>query len=155
MPTRQMARIGRVALLLGGVAISAACSDDSGGPSSPLVVAQTEENSGDIQFGVVSEPLDEVLRVIVTRDGQPVEDVEVQWLTTSGGSFTPGTSLTGPDGIATTSWILGPTEGEQSASARVVGAEGSPVIFTAQAADPPPGGGGGGPIEPIRRPIIR
>jgi len=91
-----------------------------------------------------------------TRHGQPAEDVEVQWVTTSGGAFTPGTSLTGADGIATTTWTRGPGVGNQSANARLLGAEGSPVIFSALAIDPPSGGGGGGGgLEPLRRPLIR
>jgi hypothetical protein len=148
-----MTRIGTAALVLAAVGFSAGCSGDDGGPSgSPLVVAQTEEENGDTQIGTVSEPLSDVLRVVVTRDGQPVADVEVQWLTSSGGSFAPGTSLTG---IATSTWILGPEAGDQEASARVVGAEGSPVLFSAVGVDPPPGGGGGGPIQPIRRPVNR
>jgi hypothetical protein len=151
-----MARIGAVALLLGAVGTAAGCSDDSGPTLSPLVVAQTEEQSGDAQIGPIGQPLDDALRVIVTRDDQPVEDVEVQWLTTTGGSFVQGTTMTDADGVATATWILGPEPGDQAASARVVGAEGSPVPFSAVAFDPGPGGGGGGgPVEPLRLPIIR
>jgi hypothetical protein len=152
-----MARIGAVALLLGAVGTLAGCSNDSGPTPSPLVIAQTEEGSGDAQIGPIGEPLDEALRVFVTRDDQPVEDVEVQWLTTTGGSFTQGTTTTDVNGIATAIWILGPEAGDQSASARVVGAEGSPVLFSAVAFDPGPGGGGGGGggPEPLRIPLIR
>jgi hypothetical protein len=152
-----MARIGVVALLLGAVGTVAGCSDDSGSTPSPLAVAQTEEQSGDAQIGPIGQPLDDALRVVVTRDGQPVEDVEVQWLTTTGGSFTQGTTTTDANGVATATWILGPEPGDQAASARVVGAEGSPVLFSATAFDPgPPGGGGGGgePL-PLRIRIIR
>ena len=119
-----------------------------------MAVAQTEDASGDGQVGFVGETLDDALRVIVTRDGQPVEDVEVQWLTT-GGTVSPGSSLTDATGIATSTWTLGPTPGDQTASARVVGAEGSPVDFTASAVMTPPPGGGGGDPEPLRIPIIR
>ena len=156
MTTWHLARIATAASLLGAVAFSTGCGDDAGGLiSSPLAIAQTLEESGDDQVANVGEPLDEPLRVIVTRDDQPVEDEEVQWLTTSGGSFTPGTSVTGADGIATTTWTLGPNPGEQAANARLIGAEGSPVSFSALAIDPPPpggGGGGGGPV-PSRGPL--
>jgi hypothetical protein len=156
MRTRHMTRFGTAAMLLGAIAFSAGCSGDDGGPStSPLTIAPTEDENGDSQVGIVGDALELPLRVIVTRDEEPVEDVEVQWITTTGGSFNPGTSLTGPDGIATTIWTLGPGAGDQTASARVVGAEGSPVSFSALAIDPPPGGGGGGGPEPLRRRVVR
>lgn len=154
MPTRCMARIGTLALLFGVAGAAAGCSDDSGTNPTPMALAQTEDASGDGQVGFVGQTLDDALRVIVTRDGQPVEDVEVQWLTT-GGTVSPGSSLTDATGIATSTWTLGPTPGDQTASARVVGAEGSPVDFTASAVMAPPPGGGGGDPEPLRIPIIR
>jgi hypothetical protein len=155
MPIGHLIRIATAASLLGAIAFSVGCGDDDGGPSaSLLVIEQTLEETGDDQVGNVEQPLDDPLRVIVTRDGQPVEDEEVQWLTTAGGSFTPGTSLTGPDGIATTSWTLGPDAGDQTANARLVGAEGSPVTFSALALNPPPPGGGGGGPELLRRPLV-
>jgi hypothetical protein len=150
-----MARIGTIALLLGVAGAVAGCSDDSGSTPIPMAVAQTEDESGDGQDGFVGATLDDALRVIVTRDGQPVEDVEVQWTSATGGTFRPDTSLTDANGIATTAWTLGPTPGDQSASARVVGAEGSPVIFSANAAMTPKPGDGGGEPEPLRIPIIR
>jgi hypothetical protein len=151
MPTPHMTRFRTAALLLAAMAFSAGCSGDDGGPNtSPLTIAPTEDENGDSQVGNVGDELDLPLRVLVTRDEEPVEDVEVQWITTSGGSFDPGTSLTGPDGIATTTWTLGSGSGDQTASAQLVGAEGSPVNFTALAINPPPGGGGGEP-EPLRR----
>lgn len=155
MPTSHLAQLRTTAMLLAAAAFSTGCSGDDGGPSSsPLAIAETEEASGNSQGDNVGETLGQVLRVIVTRDSQPVEGVEVQWLTTSGGSFSPGTSLTDTDGIATTTWTLGPGVGEQSASARLVGAEGSPVMFRAFAFDQPAGGGGGGPLQ-LRRPRVR
>jgi hypothetical protein len=156
MPMRRMARIGTVALLLGWSAASVGCSDDSGPSGTPLVVAQTEDESGDGQVGRINEPLNDLLRVIVTREGQPVQNVEVQWVSNTGGTFAPGTTLTNSAGVAASSWILGPESGEQAASARVVGAEGSPVEFSASAVlPPPPGGGGGGEPQPIRLPVVR
>jgi Bacterial Ig-like domain (group 1) len=153
MPTRCKARIGTMALLIGVVGAGAGCSNDSGPTPTPMAVAQTEDESGDGQTAFVGEALDP-LRVIVTRDGQPVEDVEVQWVTT-GGTVNPGASQTDASGVATTTWTLGPTPGDQSASARVVGAEGSPVEFSANALMTPPPGGGGGDPEPLRLPILR
>jgi hypothetical protein len=156
MATRTLARFGTMAVLLGVTGAAVGCGDDGGPSASPLVVAQTEDQSGDAQLGRINQPLDDFLRVIVTRDGQPVQNVEVQWVSNTGGSFNPGTSLTNADGIAASTWVLGPQTGDQAASARVVGAEGSPVEFTANALlPPPPGGGGGGDPEPLRLPLVR
>ena len=159
MVLSHMTQIGTAALLLGAAVLSSGCSSDDGGPSlSTLTIAPTENDNGDSQAGTVGDPLDVPLRVIVTRDDQPVPDVDVQWLTTSGGSFEPATSVTGSDGIASTAWTLGATSGSQTATARVPGAEGSPVTFPALATDPPGGGGGGGGgggPQPARRAIIR
>ena len=57
----------------------------------------------------------------MSREGQPVQNVEVQWVSNTGGTFSPGTTLTNSAGVAASSWILGPKSGEQAASARVVG----------------------------------
>ena len=152
MPTRCMARIGTLALLFGAAGAATGCGGDSTTPT-PMAVAQTDDENGDGQTGFVGDALDPI-RVIVTRDGQPVADVEVQWLTT-GGTVNPGASQTDAAGVATTTWTLGPTPGTQSASARVVGADGSPVEFTANALMTPPPGGGGGEPEPVRLPILR
>jgi plastocyanin len=131
---------------------AAACSlallgcggDDNGGsgppPEDPLVVAATSTASGNGQTGPVSEALPEPLRVVITRASEPEAGVSVAWATTGGGSLAPTSSVTGDDGIASSTWTLGPTAGAQSATATVTDADGSPVTFTATAEDdePPP-----------------
>jgi plastocyanin len=132
---------GNTALALGVVAaLVGGCG--SGGDStpnpSPLAVAKEPTASGDAQTGPVSEPLPNSLRIVVTRDGSPQSGVTVTWSTLTG-SLAPISGPTGGDGIAASSWTLGPTAGAQSAQATVAGATGSPVTFSATAsAGPPP-----------------
>jgi len=137
MPAHRLARLGLLAVLLAPLA---ACSDDgdTGPLESALVLAQAPTKSGDQQEGVAGEALPGALRVIVTRDGEPVGDVAVAWSTASEGSLNPESSNTDAEGVAQSAWTLGPNVGEQTASARVDGAEGSPVRFTATAIDAPP-----------------
>jgi plastocyanin len=119
-------------------------SDGDGGsgppPEDPLQVQAAPTSSGDGQSGPPGEALPEDLRVVITRASEPQQGVEVAWATTGGGSLAPATSVSGADGIATTIWTLGPTEGAQAATATVVDAEGSPVTFnaTAESDEPPP-----------------
>ena len=119
-------------------------SDGDGGsgppPEDPLQVAKAPTSSGDGQSAAPGAALPEDLRVLVTRASEPQQGVEVAWATTGGGSLAPATSVSGADGIATTSWTLGPTEGAQSATATVADADGSPVTFnaTAESDEPPP-----------------
>jgi plastocyanin len=107
----------------------------------PLVAQQAPDVSGDDQTGPVGEALPDELRVLITRASEPEGGVNVAWATGQGGSLDPATSVTGADGIATTTWTLGPEGGAQIATATVADAEGSPVTFTATAEEdqePPP-----------------
>ena len=108
-------------------------------PVSPLVLAQAPTGSGDGQTGPVGIPLGQPLRVIVTRGGTPQSGVTIAW-NTGDGSLDPASNMTGGDGIASSSWTLGPIADSQSATAAVTGANGSPVTFiaTATAITPPP-----------------
>jgi plastocyanin len=82
------------------------------------------------------------LRVLITRDGEPVEDVSVNWGAGQGGSI--GQPQESDElGIATAVWTLGPEIGEHVATAEVDGADNSPLTYTATAeegAPPPPPG---------------
>jgi hypothetical protein len=71
---------------------------------------------------------------VIDNEGDPFPDVEVSWSVLDGsGVITPTTSRTGPDGIASALFTLGPNEGQQRAQAAVSGLTGSPVVFTATA----------------------
>lgn len=92
--------------------------------------------SGDGQSGtagsLLSSPL--VVRVDDAFDN-PVSGVAVEWAVTAGGGSLSSTSTTtGSDGEASTEWTLGGTLGTQTAEARAAGLQGSPVVFTADAA---------------------
>ena len=151
MPTRQMARIGTIALLLrGGRTLGRAAATTARGRAHPLVIAQTEDQSGDAQLGIGQRAAgrrasgDRHPRRAAGRGrgGAVADDV--------GRPLHPGHEPDRtPTESPTTTWMLGPRAGEQSASARVVGAEGSPVIFTAEAARASTDGGS--PTAPARR----
>jgi hypothetical protein len=70
--------------------------------------------------------------LVVDRFGNPVGGAEVSWdVTTGGGSVSSPRTATGTDGRATVTWTLGLSVGVQKLTARVEGAHGSPVMFTA------------------------
>jgi plastocyanin len=127
-------------------ALSACGSDDDGGSGppppeeEPLEVQAAPEPNGNAQVGPPGGALPEDLRVVITRVAEPQEGIEVAWATAQGGSLDPSTSVTGSDGVATTTWTLGSAAGAQTATATVADAEGSPVTFTATAEvdEPPP-----------------
>jgi plastocyanin len=107
-------------------------------------VLQKPDASGDGQTGPAGAALPQPLRVLVTENGAAKSGVAVTWSAGTGnGSLAPPTSQTGADGIATTTWTLGPVAGAQAAQAAVEGAQGSPLPFTATAT----GGGGGNVVQ--------
>jgi plastocyanin len=116
----------------------AACGDAEGPGQSALVIEKPASESGDQQTGPVGTALGSPLRVLITRDGEPVRDVDVEWSVGQGGSL-GGEQQSGADGIASVVWTLGPEVGEHAATASVTGAEGSPLTYTATATT------GGGP----------
>lgn len=132
---------GRYLGLAALIALAGACNGDDGPSLSQVKVEKAPTKSGDQQTGIVGTKLGNDLRVYASRDGQPVSGVSVAWFT-SEGSVNPTTSLSDPDGFATTSWTLGSTVGAKAATATVTNASGSPLVFTAEAVDavPPPGG---------------
>lgn len=110
------------------------CNNDSD-PSIPApIIAKTGTKSGDTQTGPAGQPLPNELRVEVTREGAPASGLNVTWETSSGGSLTPASDQSDADGLSTSVWTLGPTNGPQSATARVEGGGlNSTVTFTATA----------------------
>ncbi len=70
--------------------------------------------------------------LVVDRFGNPVGGVPVEWTVTAGrGEVSSSQSATGADGKAAVTWTLGLSVGVQKLTARVDGAHGSPVTFTA------------------------
>jgi plastocyanin len=119
------------------LAVTALLAGACGGGNDPTVsapiIAKAGTKSGDAQSGPVGQPLPNDLRVEVTRDGTPASGVAVTWATSSGGSLTPTSAQTDADGVSTSSWTLGSTGGQQSATASVQGGLNSTVTFTATA----------------------
>jgi plastocyanin len=120
------------------VALLLACgaSDREAPDPATLEIAKPAGNSGDRQVGVAGVKLPDSLRVVVTRDEEPVEGVTVVWSTTEG-SVNPTTVRTGPGGMASTTWTPLPLFAEQFAMARLDGDGGPAVGFTAIATPDP------------------
>jgi hypothetical protein len=118
-----------------------ACGDNS--TVQPTVPTTIEAMAGDAQVGNPSAQLASPLMVKVTDDqDRPAAGVTVTWSVVDGsGSITPASSTTGSDGTASSQFTLGPDIGEQHAQAEAAGLTGSPVRFTATAAQ-----GSGGPV---------
>lgn len=133
-------------LLVVGTAVAAfgaGCSGGDQGPGEPpLAIEKPATKSGDEQFGPVDLALGNPLRVLVTREGEPVEGVDVDWTAGQGGSLSDEQE-SDADGFASVVWSLGPNVGTQAATASVQGADGSPLTYTATATagtGPPPTG---------------
>jgi plastocyanin len=136
----------------GGVAaaltlLAGGCGSDNGQSNpTPETVLSKPSKSGDNQTAAPQAELSQPLQVLVTRDGEPAEQVSVTWATSDGGSMGAANSLTDANGIAQMTWTLGATPGPQTARASVPGATNSPITYAATAED---AGGGGPPPEPV------
>jgi hypothetical protein len=72
------------------------------------------------------------IALAVDRFGNPVSGVPVRWeVTAGGGALSDSLASTGADGTASVSWTLGDGIGVQKVTARLDGASGSPVTFSA------------------------
>ncbi len=131
MPPRP-SRAGRFWLLL---LTGCGASDRQAPDPSTLELSKPGGTSGDRQVAVAGEPLPDSLRVLVTRDSEPVAGVSVAWFTTEG-SVSPAESRTGADGLAATAWTTKALFAEQFAAA---GIEGGPTIGFTAIATPDPG----------------
>jgi plastocyanin len=120
--------------LAAALLLACGASDRQAPDPSTLELTKPEGVSGDRQVSVAGEPLPDSLRVLVTRDSEPVEGVTVLWATTEG-SVSPTVARTGPDGRAATMWTTMPAFAEQFASARV---EGGPTLGYTAIATPDP-----------------
>ncbi|HEV8176733.1 MAG TPA: Ig-like domain-containing protein [Gemmatimonadales bacterium] len=99
----------------------------------PAGASHIEAVSGSNQSAPVGSELADPLVVrVVDGFGNPVDGISVRW-DADEGSVSPGESVTGQDGQASTSWTLGSAAGSQSATARNSDLNGSPVDFTATA----------------------
>jgi hypothetical protein len=85
------------------------------------------------QPGRIGRPVPEAPTVLVLdRFGNPVLGANVTWdVTSGGGTVSSATTAADAAGKATVVWTLGLGIGVQKMTARIDGAHGSPVIFTA------------------------
>lgn len=115
------------------IAVLTACGDDGSTGPSDTVVALVQ-TSGDNQSSATGQALANPVVVSATADGDPASGVSIAWsVTTGGGTANPPASTTDVNGLASTMWTLGPTEGGNTMEASVNGAMGSPIVFTATA----------------------
>ena len=99
-------------------------------PSPTTVIAKA---SGDAQEGIVGQVLAHPIRVLVSENNAPVAGATVTWTNGLGDVFTPASSPTDADGLASTEWTLGPDHGVHHATATVTGSTSADVDFTATA----------------------
>lgn len=127
----------RSIVLILAVSVVAACSSDT--ISEPTANVTIAVSSGDAQSAQSSQALVSPIVVRVARDGAALAGASVSWSVASGGgSVAPATSTTGTDGLASTTWTLGPSAGANTLQVSSAGANGSPVTFTATATGPAP-----------------
>ena len=121
-------RTPRTPFALALVALLMSCG--GGGSTTPSHVLKIEKwpPSGDNQTDTVGRVLPKVLRVKVTLDGNVVAGYMVHF---SGANLGTDSVLSDSNGIATSSWTLGPIPGTQFATVTLDSAEGSPLIFKA------------------------
>lgn len=111
--------------------LSAGCGGGSTGPGPNDPVLAKANPSGDGQSGPAGTALAEPLRVMVTQGGAPLGGRSVAWtVLATGGSANPASSVTGADGVATTSVTLPPFAATSQVSAASTGANGSPLRFS-------------------------
>jgi hypothetical protein len=86
-----------------------------------------------VQPGRRNEPVaDQPVVAAVDRFGNPVGGVAIRWeVNAGGGVLSDSVTSTGADGTASVLWTLGDQIGIQKVTARLEGANGSPVTFSA------------------------
>lgn len=129
-------RIAQGMALAGILGVLGACGggDGGGGGNNPATTVAMATPSGNAQTDTIGATLTSQLRVEVTEDGLAKDGATVTWSVFSGGgAVAPASSVTGIDGVATTTWTLGDALGAQSARATLASAAGSPVTYTATA----------------------
>ena len=94
--------------------------------------------SGDGQTAITGATLTQPVVVkVAAADGLGVSGVSVAFSASGGGTVGAGTVVTDANGLAQTTWKLGPTAGAQTLSAAATGLTGSPVTFNATANQAP------------------
>ena len=142
-PTTNAAGIATATRILGTVpGVTADTAKAVGLTGSPITFSVTTtvgaaasivKGTGDAQTDTVGATLPIAYTdTVKDRVGNPVAGVTVTWGVSGGGSITPS-SITGANGVASATRILGIVVGAQGATGTVTGLAGSPVSFSATA----------------------
>ena len=117
-------------VLIGSLLLGSAACDDKNFTNGVIISASNIEIvSGSGQTGAINTALANPLVVrVLDTNGNVVVGALVSW-TTSDGSLSSATTLTGVDGLTSVTWTLGPTVGQQLATATI--GSGQSVTFTA------------------------
>ena len=132
-----MIRLTRQVLILGAITLAGCGGNDT--TVSPLPhPSRVLIAGGNRQTGTVLRSLSTPLAVqVFNTDGNPAQNVTVEWVVTiGGGTLSVGSVKTNSQGQSSVTWTLGKAPGDQSVSAIVAGLSGSPVNFTATATAP-------------------
>ncbi len=115
------------------VTSNAAINQDFTATASPDMPVALSLVGGNMQTGLVNQPLANPIEVMVADQfGNGVSDQPVTFSLPPGtGSLGTTDANTGTDGLASTTWTLGPATGIQTAEATAAGLTGSPIAFTA------------------------
>ena len=111
------------------------CDDDPTppDPNATLTIAKAP-TSGDAQQGLVSRSVPTALSVQVKNANNiPVQGKTVNFTAANGATVTPTSAVTDVNGIASTSLVLGPTEGTHTVTATIAGQSTGSAVFTAKA----------------------
>lgn len=142
-------------LVVAGALLIACSGEDRAAPDpTTLVLGKPEANSGDNQVGVAGVRLPDSLRVVVTRDDEPVAGIPIVWFTTEG-IVNPTRSVTDAEGMTATTWAPMDLFAEQFMAARIDLEGGATTGFVAIATPDPSapntvlvGANGGNTFEP-------
>jgi hypothetical protein len=131
-------RIGIVLATAVATIAGVGCGDLLQEPESGVtpVPVHLEEVSGNGQEASAGSPLPEPVRVrVLDQEGEPSARLWVEWTVVGGsGEVRPRNTFSDENGIAETTWILGPEVGPQQVRVLVHG--GTPVVFDATAVTP-------------------
>ena len=126
-----MTRSSRALMLL--AAVGAGCSDGDDGTDPDTLVLSYGSPSGNVQTGSPGAALSP-FRVTLTRAGNGVSGITVNWsVTAGGGTLSAPTTVTNDQGQTEVVLTLGQQAGLNSVTAAAAGADGSPLTFSATA----------------------
>ena len=119
----------RSAAIVAMMLVAACGGTDPAVTQGPMFLALA---SGDGQSGAVGTELPAPLSVLVENAAGPATGVAVRWTVSSGGGTVAAGTRTGPDGVASATYLLGTTAGPKLVTASVDGGD-TVIAFNATA----------------------